>query len=391
MLQQLINHSSDIRRLRDEGYELEFSGGYLIIHHIPYIGTNKAVLYGSLITSLNLVGYQTGVVEDHVIHFIGENPLDFTGKVISSIQLNNDMTDLGNGLISSRSFSNKPREGYKDYHHKVTRYVDIISGPARFVDEHVTAKTFKVYVDHEENTPFNYCDTNSSRANINNINLRLENIKVAIIGLGGTGSYILDLISKSNVKEIHLYDADTFDQHNAFRSPGAASIQDLIDRPLKVDYLFDKYSVLRKGIFAHQEFVTISNLNSLLDYQYIFLCVDNNRARGVIAKFLHENNIPFSDVGLGVSVFEEMIIGSVRVSNYRGDKSNRIFDHIPLENNVENEYTSNIQIAELNCLNASLAVIQFKKHFDFYNSQTKNVSSVFSIGSFKIISEDDCS
>ena len=51
--------------------------------------------------------------------------------------------------------------------------------------------------------------------------------KVAIIGLGGTGSYILDLIAKTPVAEIRIFDADEFLQHNAFRAPSAASLDDL--------------------------------------------------------------------------------------------------------------------------------------------------------------------
>lgn len=37
----------------------------------------------------------------------------------------------------------------------------------------------------------------------------------------------LDMISKTCVSEIHLYDKDQFQQHNSFRAPGAASIDDL--------------------------------------------------------------------------------------------------------------------------------------------------------------------
>jgi tRNA A37 threonylcarbamoyladenosine dehydratase len=45
--------------------------------------------------------------------------------------------------------------------------------------------------------------------------------------MGGTGSYILDLVAKTAVMEIHLFDGDDFNQHNAFRAPGAASLEDL--------------------------------------------------------------------------------------------------------------------------------------------------------------------
>ena len=37
MLQELVNRSEDLRKLQNEGYELEVIGGYLVVHHIPYV------------------------------------------------------------------------------------------------------------------------------------------------------------------------------------------------------------------------------------------------------------------------------------------------------------------------------------------------------------------
>ena len=48
MSQQLINHSPDLKRLRDEGYEIEVRGGYLLIHHIPFVDQNRQIKYGVL-------------------------------------------------------------------------------------------------------------------------------------------------------------------------------------------------------------------------------------------------------------------------------------------------------------------------------------------------------
>ena len=92
-----------------------------------------------------------------------------------------------------------------------------------------TAKpqTFKVVAPDKEQpeTPFNYIDTASSRAEIDVVTAKLAKLKrIAIVGLGGTGSYVLDLVAKTPVWEIHLYDGDAFLQHNAFRSPGAPTL-----------------------------------------------------------------------------------------------------------------------------------------------------------------------
>lgn len=84
---------------------------------------------------------------------------------------------------------------------------------------------------------FVYLDTSSSRAGITARNQLLELSKVAaIVGLGGTGTSNLDLLTKTPIRNIHLYDADTFSSHNAFRAPGAASVDDMAAQITKVGY-----------------------------------------------------------------------------------------------------------------------------------------------------------
>jgi tRNA A37 threonylcarbamoyladenosine dehydratase len=38
------------------------------------------------------------------------------------------------------------------------------------------------------------------------VTAKLEGKKIAIVGVGCTGSYILDLVAKTPVSEIHMYD-----------------------------------------------------------------------------------------------------------------------------------------------------------------------------------------
>ena len=80
----------------------------------------------------------------------------------------------------------------------------------------------------------------SSRAGIVEFAKRLEQERIAIVGLGGTGSYVLDLLAKTRIGEIHLFDGDDLLSHNAFRSPGAVSVEELNTRPKKVDYYVNR-------------------------------------------------------------------------------------------------------------------------------------------------------
>lgn len=43
MSPQQINLSPDLKRLRDEGYELEIKGAYALVHHVPYVNSRKEI------------------------------------------------------------------------------------------------------------------------------------------------------------------------------------------------------------------------------------------------------------------------------------------------------------------------------------------------------------
>ncbi|NBA87394.1 ThiF family adenylyltransferase [Emticicia sp. CRIBPO] len=389
MSQQQINHSPDLKRLRDEGYEIEVHGGYLLIHHIPFVDQNRQIQYGILVSTLTLSSNnQTAAPDNHVIYFIGDNPCDVEGIEISAIQHINANTVLNHHITVNRSFSNKPAAGYPNYYEKVKRYAEIISAPAKYLNPLVTEKTFKLIKDIANETMFKYIDTNSSRANIEIINAKLERQKIAIIGLGGTGAYILDMVAKCPVREIHLYDGDSFDQHNAFRSPGAASESDLNENPKKAEYYQKLYSNMHKYIHVHDYYVKKENLQELDQMDYVFVCVDRNAARKMITDYLASIGVAFSDVGLGVNIVGDKLTGAVRVTSATRDKN----DHLPLrifsEDTDDNEYATNIQIAELNALNAILAILKWKKISGIYVDLENEHHSSYSIGVSKIFNED---
>jgi hypothetical protein len=388
MSQQLIVRSPDLKRLQDEGYEIEVKGGYLIAHHIPYVNGNRQIVYGKIIVPLNLSSSIAKYSGNHVIHFMGEYPCNKDGSEISAIRHSNPNTSLMNGIVMNWSFSNKPQNGYRDYYEQITRYIEVISAPAISMDSSIIAKTFKV-VEGEDNSVFQYADTNSSRANIYHINGKLEKQKIAIIGLGGTGSYILDLVAKTPVSKIHLYDGDEFLQHNAFRAPGAPSKQVLELRKKKVEYFSELYSNMHKGIKPHAENITLANIQQLSQMSYVFVSIDNDNARKVIVQQLLKMGIPLIDVGMGVQTVDDMIIGTLRTTVVTPNKHDHISTRIPTSgNDVQNEYSTNIQIADLNALNAILAVIKWKKMSGFYQDITQEYHSTYSTNDSNLVNDE---
>lgn len=389
MQQQQINLSPDLKKLRDEGYEIEVKNGYLIVHQVPYVNGAREVKFGKIISTLSMNNNITIRPDTHVIHFMGEYPCNNNGSIITAIQHSGQLNQaLFDGIVMNFSFSNKPPNGYDNYYDKVARYVEIISAPAKSIDKTVTANTFKVVVNTEDDTSFNYIDTNSSRANIYQLNSKFKGQKIAIIGLGGTGSYILDFVSKTPVDQILLFDADEFLQHNAFRAPGAVSIETLNKRMKKVHYFAEMYSQMRKGIIPYAENVTEENIELLKGLTYVFICIDSNGVKGKIISALRNFGITFFDVGLGVNIADENLVGTLRVTSATPLKHDHIPNRIGFGSIEDNEYRSNIQIADLNALNALMAVVKWKKMSGFYQDLKQEYNSTYSINTSQLINED---
>jgi Domain of unknown function (DUF6791)/ThiF family len=381
MSPQLISLNPDLQRLRDEGYDVEVRSGYLLVKNVPYVNSSREIGFGTLVSELTLAGNQTLRPSTHVVFFCGDYPCSRDGTPMEQIRHQSARQQLGNGIEVHHSFSSKPAGGYGDYHEKMTTYVAVLSGPAASIDPAVTPRCFPVITPEEQESVFKFVDTASSRAGIDAVNKRLELSRVAIIGLGGTGSYVLDFIAKTPVKEIHLFDGDAFLQHNAFRSPGAPSIEQLRTKKKKVAYLTELYSKMRTGIVAHEYFIEESNVHELLAMDFVFLCVDRGSARALVAAALEETAIPFIDAGMGIRQSDGgFLLGILRVTTSTPENRGEFRRWVPLgDSDGKNGYDQNIQIAELNALNAALAVIKWKKLCGFYLDLENEYHAVYTI------------
>jgi hypothetical protein len=389
---RLINRSADLKKLRDEGYDIEIRCGHLLVKNVPYVNSRKEINTGTLVSKLNLANDVTARPEDHVAFFEGKYPCDKDGARIAKIENQSERKSLGTDLVIDHTFSAKPMNGaYEDYYAKMTTYVAILSGPAQAINAAVTPKTFPLITAKEDESVFNYIDTASSRAEINVVSAKLELDKIAILGLGGTGAYVLDFTAKTHVKEIHLFDGDTFFQHNAFRSPGAASGADLEQKLPKTEYFRRLYSNMRRGIFSHPAYINASNIEELRQMNFVFLCFDAGKEKELVVESLEKWGTPFVDVGLGVYLAGDSLGGIVKTTTSTPKQR----EHIRTKNRISfsagdgnNEYDRNIQIADLNALNAALAVIKWKKLFGFYHDFENEHHCTYTIDGNTLVNED---
>ena len=168
MSHKLIDHNDDLRKLRNEGYNVDVYGAYLIVRDIPYVNAGREVRRdGVFVAVLNLNGDILNQPSDHTIKFMGEYPCAHDGQSITAIIAGADATQVTSALKTNFTFSAKPQVGnYANYYEKIRRYDAILSGPAAVIDSLATAKTYQVVEPEDDGSPFEYIDTADRRAHV---------------------------------------------------------------------------------------------------------------------------------------------------------------------------------------------------------------------------------
>ena len=393
MSRRLVSRSPDLKRLQDEGYDIEIRSNHLLVK-VPYVTAGQTVAHGTLVSDLTLSGEVTTTPGTHVVWFVGATdgdiPCNNHGDELVELINQRGPMPLGGDIVASCSFSHKPNPTYPDYYEKMSTYADMLLAYAQAIDPTVKVKTFPPVPTEEDESVFRYLDTATSRARIGVVTDKLRLGKVVIIGVGGTGSYILDAVAKTPVQQIDLYDADTMLTHNAFRAPGAATLEELSAAPKKVDYLQAKYDAMHRHVIAHPVHVDASNIEELRDADFVFLSVDGGPAKKFIIEKLQEFELPFVDTGMGIYQVGDSLGGMIRTTASAKGNSQHIWDNerISFADEDHDEYDQNIQIAELNMLNAALAVIKWKKHFGFYTDFEHEFSSTYTLDGNHMLNED---
>lgn len=384
-----INLSPDLKRLREEGYFIQVQGGLLVMRDVPYVNAKRDVRTGTLISTLDLAGEVTRTPATHVVEFDGEYPCGADGQPLHKIAHQSFTKNYGNGLTARHSFSSKPPGGYPDYYQKMTTYAAILAGPAEVLKPGVSPRTFRAPED-EENSVFNYTETASDRVGIGALSALLANERIAIIGLGGTGSYILDFVAKTPVREIRIIDGDEFLQHNAFRAPGAPTLDELREAPKKIDYLRGIYSKMHKGIVAHTVELGATNLHLLDGITFAFISMDTGDVKKLVVQKLEALGVSFVDVGMGLELVDGALGGILRITTSTPEKRGHVHQgRVSFAGSKEeNIYSSNIQVADLNALNAVMAVIKWKKLKGFYRDLEREHHSTYTTDGNMLLNGD---
>lgn len=390
-LHRLVSHNEDLKKLIEKGYAVALDSNHLVIRDIPYLNQKGELKIGAIVSKLNFIDQDHVSQVDHQIFFCGSHPHELNGQMIANLG-GGEMTIklLSTDLIVERSFSNKPTAtgAYADHFEKIENYVALFSGPAMNKYSGITAYTFKEY-DSINDSVFKFSDTLTTRAEIGDLSSKLKDDVIAIIGLGGTGSYVLDFMAKTPVKEIRGFDYDKYHVHNAFRSPGTLSKDEL--GKSKAEVYQNRYEGFRYGLMIQSKFVAADSKEDLKGVTFAFVCVDKGSSRAEIIALLIKMGISFIDVGMGLNRQKGTIGGMLRTTYYPVDKAQQIADKklAPTADYPDDVYRTNIQISELNALNASMAVLKYKQVRGFYSYKDNFYNMLFDINDCKNIGENE--
>ena len=323
----------------------------------------------------------------HAVRIITDEALD--GRVYHA-----DGTSIGRHLrgddqswseISIRKGSQAHPEEDDSAREVVHRYAKQIVGAVSAAGEGIPPSTRVA-------SPFRIPNTFEERADVGPVQDRIRGHHIGLIGLGGTGAYVLDLLAKTPVGEIHLLDSDSLGWHNFMRAPGAPTSDEIgsqhEQRLRKVDYYYSKYASLREGIRPHA--VRVDSSSVLAEFlatnpiDYAFVCIDQLTdsdwpRQDVVYAALSEARIPFIDSGVSITVEDASVSGSVTTSAYAAGS-------LEWKNAIPNAKAEgdapgyrNVQLPEVNALAAALAVMEWRRQTGQYVSKSTSFLHKFRI------------
>src|SRR5258706_15320911 len=108
----------------------------------------------------------------------------------------------------------------------------------------------------------------------------------------------------------------------------------------------------------------------------------------MLMNHLRSRGIPFIDVGMNLRMVlsNSSLVGSCRSTLSTPQRSDHLAQYAPVDIDDEDAlYRQNIQVADMNALNAQLAVMQWKQYFGFYQDDFHVHNLTFAVNSMSLV------
>lgn len=130
----------------------------------------------------------------------------------------------------------------------------------------------------------------------------LRRLRVGIVGLGGTGSVVLQQLVHLGIADVTIVDPDTVETSNLNRLLGAGHND--VGRP-KVDVAADaarRIDPATQVVAMQRDVVDEEVAHNLLGLDFMFSCTDSHASRLVIAQLAYQHLVPAIDMGVSITV-----------------------------------------------------------------------------------------
>jgi hypothetical protein len=142
-------------------------------------------------------------------------------------------------------------------------------------------------------------------------------------------------------------------------------------------------------VVPHRERIAHENRGLLDDCDFIFVCIDKAASRAAVVDVLLELGKPFIDVGMGLNRLSGLISGGLRATLVDERTRARVMAEsiLPMGEDADDLYDKNIQIPELNALNAALAVVMFKQRYGYFEAADPVFNVLMSLSKLKLFTQ----
>jgi proteasome lid subunit RPN8/RPN11 len=129
---------------------------------------------------------------------------------------------------------------------------------------------------------------------------RLRAMRVGIVGLGGTGSIVLEQLAHLGIGRFLLIDPDVVERTNLNRLVGATEI-DISKPKVETAAAFAKRINPKVQVEAICGSVLLASVaEQLADVDFLFCCTDSHGSRAVLNQFAYQYLVPSIDMGVAI-------------------------------------------------------------------------------------------
>jgi hypothetical protein len=135
----------------------------------------------------------------------------------------------------------------------------------------------------------------------------ISSLKVGVIGLGGTGSVLVQQLARLGVRNYVLIDPDSVETTNLNRLAGAGASDvgaakiDVAEREIRACLPTARVRGVRADV------VDQSSAAELAGLDFIFLCTDSHASRAVVCQLAYQHLVPTIDMGTSITVRDGVV------------------------------------------------------------------------------------